>query len=158
MIRTHTKKEHKLQAEWRGPMWATNAKSHLFFDVKDINDECKVAVHAQRMIPYPVARRGKQASVEIRQQAQLYDTKYRLAHSIRVIWKKGREHEVLVKWMGFEQNDNETWEAFGNIKEYLRGVLEEFLHTSGDLNLKTEILDLYFKSEFHAYRILGTMQ
>lgn len=36
MIRTHAKREHKLQFRWRGPMLVKDAKSSLVFIVQDL--------------------------------------------------------------------------------------------------------------------------
>lgn len=82
MIRTHAKREQKLQARWHGPMRVVASKSDLVFEVESIVDGSKSVLHAQRMVPYPVTPRGKQASSELKQQAQHYDTKYHLVHSI----------------------------------------------------------------------------
>lgn len=80
------------------------------------------------------------ASVELVQQGQHYDTKYHLVHSIRGIPKEGGEYEVLVKWIGFKEGDGETWEAISNIKKDLPAVLEDFLQTSTNRNLKGKFL------------------
>lgn len=46
MIRRHAKKDHKLQARWKGQVHVTKAKSHLVLEVKGINDTCQFVVHA----------------------------------------------------------------------------------------------------------------
>lgn len=96
MIRMHSKRDPKLQSKWRGPMRVVEANYNLVLVVEDILNARKTTVHAQHMQPYPVTHRGEQASAELKQQAEHYDTTHHLVGSIRSIWKKGGKHEVIV--------------------------------------------------------------
>lgn len=144
MIRAHAKRSHKLQARWRGPMRVTYAKSHLVFEVENLNDGSKLVAHAQRMLPYPAARRGEQASIELKKQAEHYDTQYHLVESICGVRERDDKFEVLVRWLGFEEGNNETWEAFDEMKDDLPGVTEDFLYSAGDRNIKRKFFDSYY--------------
>lgn len=50
---------------------------------------------------------------------------------------------MLDQWLEFDAGDNVIWEAHEKMREDLPGVLEAFLHTAGDRNMKKEIIDLY---------------
>lgn len=144
MVRVSVKGNHKLQSKWKGPMRVIEARSDLVFVLEDINDARTLTAHAQRLVPYPITTRTKQALLELKQQAADYDTTYHLVDVIKGVRKRGREFEVLVKWLGFDADQDETWEPVGTMKDDLPGMLEDFLHTSGDRNLKRQIIDLYF--------------
>lgn len=94
MIRTSAERSHMLQAQWRGPMKIRNAKSHLVFEVENINDGSKFVVHEQRLLLYTATQRGEQASIELKQQSKHYDTKYHLVETLRGLRKTGDKHEV----------------------------------------------------------------
>lgn len=128
-------------------MRVPEAKFNLVFVVKDILNARKTIVHAQRMLPYRVTHRGEQASAELKQQAEHYDTTYPLVDSIWSIWKKRGKHEMLVGWLGLERREDDTWEPIEFEKEEMLCILEDFLATTSDGNVKREVLDLYFLSK-----------
>lgn len=144
MIRAHARKEHKLQTKWRGPMLVKETKSPLLFVVEDITNAQHLTVHAQRMVPYPVTKGNERASEELLEQASHYDLTYHLVDEIRGIRKRKGSYEVLIRWMGLNNDDEMTWEPLENIRDDLPGILEDDLYTPGDRNLKREIIDLYF--------------
>lgn len=47
-------------------MKVSKANSQNIFEVENIKDSGKLVVHVQRMVPYPVTRRGEQVSIELR--------------------------------------------------------------------------------------------
>lgn len=144
MIRSHTRKEHKLQINWRGPMRVRKAKSALVFIAEDLVHAQQLTVHAQRMVSYPVTKPSDCASEELRQKAAHFHTNYHLVHEIRNVRKRKGRYEVMIKWKGFEYDENITCKPFENIRDDLPGYLEDLLYTPGERNLKSEILDLYF--------------
>lgn len=50
---------------------------------------------------------------------------------------------MMIKWIGFDDDENMTWETLDNICDELSGILEEFLGTPGEGKLKCNIIDLY---------------
>lgn len=70
MIGTPANRGYKLQSRLWGPMMVAKAKSHLVFEMNNINDGSELVVHAQRMVPYPFMRRSRQASIELREQSK----------------------------------------------------------------------------------------
>lgn len=63
IVRMQEKKEHRLPALWRGPMRVRKAKSHLVFEVEDINETRKILVHIRGMVPYPITQRSNPTSI-----------------------------------------------------------------------------------------------
>lgn len=51
---------------------------------------------------------------------------------------------MLATWIGFDACDDDKRVANDTMLEDFPGVLEDFLYTSGDRNLKKEIPDFYF--------------
>lgn len=145
MVPTHTKPSHKLQAMWRGPMKVVKSKSNLEFTIENIVSHQHHVVHAQRTISYPSTGFGEQALNELKEQAVHYDSSYHLVDDIRGMNKQEkREYEMLVCWLGFEEGKEETWEPVARVMEDMSGILEDFLHSAGQWNLKREIIDFYF--------------
>lgn len=89
-------------------MRVTEAKSHLVFEVENLNDGSNLVTHAQRVLPYPATRCSKQASIGLKWQAKHYDTQYHLVESICGVRKREDMFEEFVRWLGFEESNNET--------------------------------------------------
>lgn len=143
MVRVNAKRGHKLQTKWKGPMQVTETKSHLLFVVEDINRQYKMIAHAQRLIPYPVTSKQIQASKELQQQAIYYETMTHIVKEIRGVRERDGEYEVLVEWLGCERSDD-TWEPVQVMVEDVPGLVQDYLYTAGERNIKKKILDLYF--------------
>lgn len=113
-------------------------------EVKNLKDGSKFVRHAQQMLLCPTRRRGEQASFELMRHAKHYDTQYYPDESICGARKGGDRFEVLVRWLGFEDGNNGTWEAFGELKEDLPEVMGDFSYSAVDRNIKQNIFGLYY--------------
>lgn len=51
---------------------------------------------------------------------------------------------MMVSWLGFEQEPEETWKPLTRVMEDIPGIPEDYLYSSGEQNLKGKILDLNF--------------
>lgn len=143
MVRVSTKRGHKLETKWKGPMRVVETKSSLLFVVEDINSSHRITAHAQRLVPYPITPTTEQTSKELKQQATYYDMMTQIVDRIKGVRKRKGKYELLVAWMGYEEGDN-TWEPIETMLEDIPGVVEDYMYTAGDRNLKREIIDLYF--------------
>lgn len=54
-------------------------------------------------------------------------------------------YEMLVCWWGFKNGQDETRKSIARVMDVVPGNLEDFIHPSGEENVKREILDLYFQ-------------
>lgn len=143
MIHTPAKPKHKLQSKRRGPMLVKRANSNLVYVVEDLIDAHHFTVHAQRVMPYPITKSAEQTSEELKHQVLHFDPGYHLVDGIVGICNCKVELELLIKWSGLEGDVDRMWEPLNTIQEDVPGVLEDFIHTSGDRNLKRGVLDLY---------------
>lgn len=119
-------------------------KSHLVFEVEIINDENELIAHEQRFLPYPAKQHVEKASSELKYQSKRYDPQYHLVEGIRSITKRDDKHEVSVRRPGFEDCDNETWKVFDEVTEGLLWLMDDFLYSAMDRNIKRKIPDLYY--------------
>lgn len=126
-------------------MRTTASKSSFVFEVASIVDGSKVAVHAQVMTPHQASLPGKNALSESEQQTQHCDIKYNLIYSTCGKRKMRRKCEVSTEWLGLHENDDKTWEPLSKVKQDLSGVLEDFLRSVSERNLKREMLNIYFR-------------
>lgn len=143
MVRSHARKEPKLQTKRRCPM-RVKAKLSLMFIVSDLINAQQLTVQAQIMVPYPVIRRSNSASEGLCQQVEHFDTTYHLVDEIKGVRKRKGSYEVTVKWLGFDDDEDMTWDPIDNIRDDLPGILEDFLYTPKERNLKRKTIDLYF--------------
>lgn len=51
---------------------------------------------------------------------------------------------MSVEWNKFEDDSNEIWEPFDDMREDLPGTIKHFLYSAGDRNIKLEVLVLYY--------------
>lgn len=143
MIRTHAKRNHKLQSLRRGPMKVIDPKSSRVFTVEDITTHRHLVVHAQRMVPFPATRFGEHALRELKEQAVHYDSNYNLTDAIKEVRKHTEEYEMLVSVGWF-------WEGKGWDLRTAGWDIGRHARDSGGLftlgrrmNWKWEILNLY---------------
>lgn len=144
MIRTHPKKDHKLQSIWCGPMCLVEANSHLVFVVKVIVNAKSVTVHTQSIFPYLIAEHITHASEKLEKQVGNFGKKCHLVESITGVRKWSRTYEVSIWWAGYDDSYDEIRKPLSNICVDSRGVLEEYLITASQHNLKRGIINLYF--------------
>lgn len=60
------------------------------------------------------------------------------------MWMMNNEHRAQIRWAVLNKDRDHTWEPLDQVKDEISGVLEEFVHTAEDQNLKREALDLCF--------------
>lgn len=158
MIRTHAKRNHKLQAIWRGPMKVISSESNLVFVAEDILTHDQLVVRTQRTTLYPISHMGTQASNELKEGAVHYDARYYLVNEICKVRKRRGKYDVLVSCLGFEKGEDKAWESLTQEMEDMPVILEDFLYSSGNRNMKKESLDLYFLVQIsNDWRILKTL-
>lgn len=66
-----------------------------------------------------------------------------IEEEIRGIQKRKNCYEALIGWLRHLRNDD-TWEPIHSILEDIPVLLENYLNTAVERNLKREILDLYY--------------
>lgn len=66
-----------------------------------------------------------------------------IVERIRGVRKNMSESEVLIKRSGFERSED-SWESVKTMVEDIRGIIENYIDTTGERNLKRERLDFYF--------------
>lgn len=66
-----------------------------------------------------------------------------MVKSIRGIRQKEDMHEVLVRWVGFEDDNHEVWEPLDENEEDLPGKMGDYLYSTSDRKIKRELLHLY---------------
>lgn len=94
------------------------------------------------MVLHPLTHRNSQESEELRKQAFHYDIAYHLIYEIVAVRKRNGAYELQVKWIGLQAKEDMSWGPLQNIRDDGPGIPEDFLHKSGDRNLKREIIDL----------------
>lgn len=57
--------------------------------------------------------------------------------------KRKSKYEVLEGWLGHE-TDDVTCEPIYSMVEHIPGMIKDYLYTTSERHLKTEIPDLYF--------------
>ncbi len=143
LVRRALSSGHKLQFTWRGPRRVTSAKSNWVFEVEDLLSGKRELVHAQRLRLYRSDMEGKEVAPGLLRAAEHTEATYQTARKLCGIRKNKGEVEVQVEWEGLPDTSDRTWEPLEQIMADIPGVLEEFLHTAGDRNLKREALQKY---------------
>lgn len=143
MIWMREKRGHKLQAKRKCHTRAVEAKWNSAFIVKDVNGLRRIAAHVQLLVRYRITQRKKEISKEFKDQVAYYETMLHVVDRIEGDWKRQGEYEVLVTWLGFEDHDR-TWEPFESMIENVPCLLEDYMYSGVERNLKQGILDLYF--------------
>lgn len=124
-------------------MRVVKAKSDLVFTVQDLINETFHVMHGQRLVPYPITKNCTYISEELRFQADHFDKKCHLVEMITGVRKYKGSFEIKIRWTGYDHADDEKWEPISQKNEKIPGILENYLHTAGDRNLKREIINLY---------------
>lgn len=94
---------------------------------------------AQETIHYLVTHNNSRVSEELRQQAFYSDaTCYRVDNIVGVRKKRG-DNELQITWEDFVVNNDVTWKPIENIRDDLKEVLADILHTPSNWNWKCEM-------------------
>lgn len=120
------------------------AQSDLVFVVGDLLNAHQCTVQAQMIVPHQITRRKEGASYELVQQMKHFDKRYHLVEEITDVQKNKKAYKVKIRWTGFDDDEDMTWEPIFNIRDDLPDVLQAVSHTAGERNLKREIIDLHF--------------
>lgn len=102
-------------------------------------------VHVQRIISYPAMKRWQEESEEFKLHEKHLTSTYNLVEEISYACKSKEEYEVRMKSLGFDYEGDQTWKYLSVIMRNVSGMLEHFLNTSEQRNLKRKLLDLFFK-------------
>lgn len=140
--RAQKNKGHKLQFLWRGPRRITKAISKWVFEVEDLVDHKREAVHARRLTWYRADRDGEQISPALLEYATHSEASYEQIEKLVGITKVDEGVKVLVEWQGLPDEVDRTWEPLSQLHEDVPDLLQEFLQTPGSIDLKTEAREL----------------
>ena len=72
------------------------------------------------------------------------ENQVQIAKDIHAIRREKDELEVYIEWDGLPAEADRSWEPIGVVREDLPGVLEDYLHTEGDRDLKRLALQQLF--------------
>lgn len=142
MIRTHARRNHKVEPIWREAMRVVSSKTDLLFIVKDIASRKQQAAYAQRMLHYSSIAFGYIALHELKKQATHYDAEYYLVKNICGACKGKGGFEMTFSWLGYKEEQKETWVPLTRVVEDMPVILENYLYFSGKQNLKRETINL----------------
>lgn len=129
---------HKLQFMWRARR-VTKVVSRWVYEIQDLIKGKLDTVHARRLLLYRSDMDGKTASPSLMRAAIHSEARYETAETVRGIRSAG-SIEVRVEWTGPPDEVDHTWEPLMQVSEDLPGLLADYLHTSGDRDLKRRAL------------------
>lgn len=84
-------------------MRVISSRYNLVFVVEDTAAHHQLDLHAQQMIPYPVASLYERESDYLKEQSVHYDASYHLVNTICIVRKRRGGYEKLVSRLGFEE-------------------------------------------------------
>lgn len=116
-------------------------RSEVVFDLESLCGTHRTTAHAQRMVHYPAMARDALASDELKAQAEHLRSSYYIFESVKGIRRFKRRFELLIQRLEWDEAGR-TWESFDQMKEDIPGMVEDYLHTAGDRNLRRTALSL----------------
>ena len=146
LVRRATRSPHKLDPQWQGPRRVVDATSDLVFLVENIITAKRERVHARRMVLYRGDLDGVDIDSKLLAVCERNEAHVEIAHNIHAIRADEDQLQVQVEWDGLSHESDYTWEPIAQVFEDLPGVLEDFLHSSGDRTLKRRALAMFYKS------------
>lgn len=135
---------HKLNFTWKGPYRIVAVRSQWVYEIESLLETKKEVVHARRLHLYRSDMDGKQVHPKLLQAAEHYESRYETAEALKGIRDRDGNIEVLVEWSGLPDESDFTWEPIARIFEDLPGMLEDFLHSSGQRGLKQKSLESFY--------------
>lgn len=100
-------------------------------------------VHAQIIVSHPVKSKIGRASDALRQQAIHHDVTYHLVYKILDVPKGKQPYELKIRLIELPAESDFTWKPVENIPDDFLGILENVLHTTGNLGMKHDTTHLY---------------
>ena len=141
LVRRAVPGKHKLNFKWVGPRRVTAVQSEWVYQVEDLLKQKRAVVHARRLLLYRADMDGKIVSPRLLKAAERSETNYEVAQTIRTLCDREGGLMVQVEWEGLPDSLDFTWEPLERVFEDLPGMLEDFLHTAGDRDLKLRALE-----------------
>ena len=127
---------HKLNYRWVGPRRVLAEISPLVVETEDMVTGQVERVHARRLMFYRPDLDGAPVDPRLFASAEHSTMVYQVASAIRAIRERDCEIQFNVEWDGLHDSEGMTWEPLTRLHENLLGMVEEFLHSSGQRALK----------------------
>lgn len=144
MVRSTRGRQHKLSSRWVGPMRIVEARSDLVYEVENLTRTRNETVHAQRMLHYPAANAEDDVTEELKEHAAFAEGAQFLVKELCDVREREGVFEVLVRWEGWEQVEDATWEPFTVMREDLPDLVWDLLHAAGKRRIKEKILHVHY--------------
>lgn len=144
LVRRGVPGKHKLSFDWVGPRRVVEVKSDWVFIVEDLLRGDRRVAHARRLILYRADMDGQPVSPSLLSAAHASESTIEIAHALHSIREEHGSLEVLVEWEGLPDDVDRTWEPVSQIHEDLPGILEDFLHSQDQRQLKLKALESFF--------------
>lgn len=112
----------------------------MVFEVEDLLQQKTAVVHAKRLLLYRADLDGKDLHPDLLRAAEHNETTFQDAHALRHIREQDGQLELQVEWEGLPEKVDLTWAPLRTIREDLPQMLDYFLHTAGDRQLKQKAL------------------
>lgn len=103
-------------------MSVIESRSTHAFVVQDPMPPKQEVVHIQKMIPYPVAEKGKQLSTAVEDQAPYLESTYHLVHEITRVKRNDGKYFVRIRWSGSVGTMTKPRELLGQIEKEVPGT------------------------------------
>eukprot|EP00736_Rhodelphis_marinus_P010817 Rmarinus@m.15248 len=117
-------KKNKVQGRWSGPFRVVEELSDWVFRVRDIVDESTTRVlHASRLKFY--ADKDLGVTQSLKDIAAYHGSEYEVEEL--TAWKTEGDRVFLrVKWFGYDEDEDQTWESFDQLAIDVPAVVREF--------------------------------
>ena len=136
LVRRAVDHGHKLNYRWVGPRRVLAEISPLVFETEDMVTGQVERAHARRLLFYRPDLDGAKVDSRLLASAEHSTMVYQVALAIRAIRERDGEIELNVEWDGLPDSVDMTWEPLERLHEDLPGMVEDFLHSSGQRALK----------------------
>lgn len=110
MIRSTTRRKHKLCSVWTRPHRIVNTKSESVFMVEDLKQQRREVIHCQPMIPYHAQDAKQVVPDELNLQSEYLSSGTQLVDRIVDVRAREGDYDMLVKWDGWKDSDGMTWD------------------------------------------------
>ena len=146
LVRRATRSPHKLDLQWLGPRRVVDALSDHVYLVENILTAKRDRVHVRRMVLYRGDLDSSSIDPALVAASERNDAHIEVAERIRAIRCDGDDMLVQVEWDGLPSEQDFTWEPISQVFEDLPGLLEDFLNSASDRNLKRRALARFLSS------------
>ena len=136
LVRKAKSSGHKLDFTWRGPRRVTECRSDSVYEVENLLSGKREIVHSRRLMLYRAYMDGKPVDEALLRAAEHSETTYQKALALCGITEARDGIRVMVEWEGLLDLVDRTWEPLTQVLEDLPRVLEDFLCTEGNRDIK----------------------